>query len=97
MFDTKISMISLQPFCFAAAEDFKRVRYNNGRFVLYTASFRIPQDSEIRLVADYASAVLFSTAAEFKPLLLTPVIASGQQLRLPQGDYYSVKLSPYAS
>ena len=52
MFDTKISMISLQPFCFATAENFKRVRYNNGRFVLYTASFRIPQDSEIRLVAD---------------------------------------------
>lgn len=97
MFDTKISMISLQPFCFAKAGNFKRVRYNNGRFVLYTASFRIPQGCELQLVADYASTVLFSTAEDFAPLLITPVVTSGQQLRLPRGEYYSVKLSPYAS
>ena len=97
MYDTNISMLSMQPFCIAQTDAFKKARYNNGRFILYTASFRLPEDSGIRLVPDCASTVLFPASACRDPLLITPVTQPGRILSLPQGAYYSVKLSPYAS
>ena len=97
MYDTNISMISMQPFCIAKTDLYKKVQYNNGRFISYTASFRIPQDSDIRMVPDCFSTVLFSASGRCDPVLITPITRPGQNFHLPQDEYYSVKLSPYAS
>ena len=97
MYDTNISMLTMQPFCMASTDVFKKVQYNNGRFISHTAFFHIPRDSSIRLVPDCFSTVLFSASGRCGPMLITPVTQPGQSFPLPADEYYSVKLSPYAS